>query len=166
MEVCSIWSNKIRFPLRWGCFNNIVPVHYMDANKTHGENGRWELQKNAICYFEQILQTTLYKTVAVPPLSSHLTNHPSKTNKTCWRSKVKLIRDVLLWTLTHGWASVNRPAKTYLHHLCVDTGCSLEDLLRAMDDKDGEGRRESRKSVIEIIWLCANKLSLLNENNY
>ena len=38
------------------------------------------------------------------------------------------------WTCTHGCISVGWPVKeTYLPQLCVDTGCSLEDLLRAMD---------------------------------
>ena len=30
-------------------------MHHLDANKTHGEKARWELQKNATCCFEQIL---------------------------------------------------------------------------------------------------------------
>ena len=48
----------------------------MDANKTHGEKTKWELHKNAMHCFEQ---TTIQQ-----PLTSNLTNHPSKTNKSCW----------------------------------------------------------------------------------
>ena len=44
--------------------------------------------------------------------------------------------------MTHGRASVGRPAITNLHQLCVDTGCSLEDLPAAMDDRDGWRERE------------------------
>ena len=44
--------------------------------------------------------------------------------------------DVLLWTPSHGRASIGRPARTYLQQLCMDTGCSLEDLLEAIDDRD------------------------------
>ena len=33
--------------------------------------------------------------------------------------KGELICDVLKWTPTHGHTSVNRPAKTYMHHLCA-----------------------------------------------
>ena len=29
------------------------------------------------------------------------------------------------------------PAKTYLHHLCTDIECSLEDMPEAMDERDG-----------------------------
>ena len=56
-------------------------MHHMDANKTHGEKTRWELHKNAMCYFEQILKATPLKTAAVPPLTSHLKNYPSTMNK-------------------------------------------------------------------------------------
>ena len=59
------------------------------------------------------------------------------------RSKDELISDVLLWTPIHGYVKVGQPARTYLHQLCADRGCSLEDLLEAMDDRDGWGERES-----------------------
>ena len=36
----------------------------------------------------------------------------------------------------HTRASVGRPTKTYQEQLCKDTGCSLEDLPEAMDDRD------------------------------
>ena len=39
-----------------------------------------------------------------------------------------LISDVLPWTPTHGHTSFDRPAKTCIHQLCADTGCSLEDI--------------------------------------
>ena len=32
----------------------------------------------------------------------------------CWRSKGKLISDVLLWTPSHGQVKVERPARTYI----------------------------------------------------
>ena len=58
------------------------------------------------------------------------------------------VGDVLLWTPIHGHASVGRPVRIYQHQLCADTGCTLENLLGAMDDRDGwGGRRESGKSV-------------------
>ena len=53
-----------------------------------------------------------------------------------WRSNSELISDVLLWTHSHGQAKVGWPARTYLQQLCADTGCSLENLLGAMDDRD------------------------------
>ena len=40
----------------------------------------------------------------------------------------------LLSSFTYGCTSV---AKPYMRQLCADTGCNLEDLLGAMDDRDG-----------------------------
>ena len=45
-----------------------------------------------------------------------------------WRSKDALISDVLLWTPSHGPASVGRLTRTYLDQLCMDTGYCQEDL--------------------------------------
>ena len=47
-----------------------------------------------------------------------------------------IISDVLLWTPTYGRAKAGRPARTYIQQLCEDTGCSLEDLPEAMNDRD------------------------------
>ena len=57
----------------------------------------------------------------------------------------ELISDVLWWTPMHGYASVGRPASTYIHQLCADTGCSLDDLLRVMDDNGGWRERERER---------------------
>ena len=63
----------------------------------------------------------------------------------CWRSRDELIRDVLLWTPTHGRAKAGRPARTYIQQLCEDTRCCPEDLPRAMND-----REEWRERVRDI----------------
>ena len=54
----------------------------------------------------------------------------------CWRSRDKLISDVLLWTPTYGRAKAGWPARTYIQQLCEDTGCSPEDLPEAMNDRE------------------------------
>ena len=77
----------------------------------------------------------------------HSTNHLPPITKTiqvrwtrhaghCWRSRDKLIRDVLLWTPTYGQAKAGWPARTYIQQLCKDTGCSTEDLPEAMNDRE------------------------------
>ena len=71
-------------------------------------------------------------------------------NKT-WRSKDKLISDVLLWTSIHGRTRAGRPERTYPHQLCADTVCSLEDLPGAMDDRDGEEREREKGEVGESV---------------
>ena len=54
----------------------------------------------------------------------------------CWRSRDKLIRDVLSWTPSHGQAKPGWPARTYVQQLCKDTGCSPEDQPDAMYDRE------------------------------
>ena len=62
------------------------------------------------------------------------------------RRKYKLISNILLWTFIHGCASVGQPARTYSYQVYMDTGCSLEDLPGAMDDRNRW--RESGKYVL------------------
>ena len=63
----------------------------------------------------------------------------------CWRSRDELIRDVLLWTPTHGRAKAGWQAWTYIQQLCEDTGCCPEDLPRVMNE-----REEWRERVRDI----------------
>ena len=44
---------------------------------------------------------------------------------------------MLLWTPSHGRAKARQPTRTYIQQFCADTGYSLEDLLGAMDDREG-----------------------------
>ena len=107
--------------------------------------------------FEQILEAAPHKTAAVRPLDSHFTNNPRKINKICWGlqgSRVELISNTLLWTITHGHTCIGWPTRTYIIYisLCLDIGCSLEDLPRkrpvGMDSK-----KESRESMLSaLLW--------------
>ena len=58
--------------------------------------------------------------------------------------------DVLLWTPSHRRAKAGRPAQTYIQQLYADTGCCLDDLPEAMDD-----REEWRERVRDIRADCA-----------
>ena len=49
---------------------------------------------------------------------------------------------------SHRRESVGRPARTYIHLLCMDTGCSLEDLPEEMDDRD-----EWQESVCNMMMM-------------
>ena len=70
----------------------------------------------------------------------------------CWRSRDELIRDVLLWTPTHGRAKAGRPARTYIQQLCEDTGCCPEDLPRAMNDREELRERVRDIRATNAIW--------------
>ena len=64
--------------------STIVWLRDRDFNKELGGKATWEWHKDTACCFEQILEAAAYKTVAVLSLTSHFTNYPSKTSKTCW----------------------------------------------------------------------------------
>ena len=61
-------------------------------------------------------------------------------------------KDELLWTLSPGRAKATRPAGTYIHQLYADTGCSLEDLPGAMDDRDGWQERVREILAGSVTW--------------
>ena len=55
-----------------GHIHTAIWVHYMDANKTAGEEARRQLHKNAACNLEQVLAATPHKTPTVrPPVPYH-----------------------------------------------------------------------------------------------
>ena len=86
-----------------------------------------------------MLRAILNKSWRQHPTKQQLYGHLQSINKTiqvrrsrhaghCRRSCDELISDELLWTLSHRRANAGRPARTYIQLLCVDTGCTLEDL--------------------------------------
>ena len=72
----------------------------------------------------------------LPPITKTIQVRQTRHAGYCWRSRDELISDVLLWTPTHGRAKAGRPARTYIHQLCEDTGCCPEDLPEAMNDRE------------------------------
>ena len=127
--------------------SNAVWLHHLDLNEMPGEKVRWELHKDIVCCFWQILEAEPYKTPTLGPLTFHLTNHPNNMSKICSTTKEKLINDILQWTLTYGHTNIGQPAKTYIHQLCGNTGCCLEYLLIGTNDE-----RESRESVVLVCY--------------
>ena len=100
----------------------------------------------------------------LPPITKTIQVRRTRHAGHCWRSRDELIRDVLLWTSTHGRAKAGRLARTYIQQLCEDTGCCPEDLPRAMNDREewGERVRDIRAtSVTWWWWYLYSKLFLL-----
>ena len=85
-----------------GRVDTAIWMHYMDANKTLGEKAWRQLQKNAVSNIEQVQVAVPKKSASIRPFTTHHENHPSQLDQTCgtecWRSRDKLISDVLLWT--------------------------------------------------------------------
>ena len=55
---------------------------------------------------------------------------------------------IFQWTSTYAHG---QPAKIYMHHFCMDTGISFDDLPGVMDDRDGWKERE-RVSTSSMTW--------------
>ena len=72
----------------------------------------------------------------LPPITKTIQVRQTRHAGHCWRSKDELINDVLLWTPAYGQAKAGRPAWTYIQQLREDTGCSPEDLPKAMNDRE------------------------------
>ena len=88
----------------------------------------------------------------LPPITKTIQVRRTRHAGHCWRSRDELIRDVLLWTPTHGRAKAGRPARTYIQQLCEDTGCCPEDLPRAMNDREEWRERVRYIRATSTIW--------------
>ena len=69
--------NETQFLSGSGHIDTAIRLHYMDANKTAGEEARRQLHKNAACNLEQVLTTTPHKTPTVRPPASYHENYSS-----------------------------------------------------------------------------------------
>ena len=82
MEIWSEKKRKIGIILNCNRVSTIVWLHQLEFYEILGEKARWELHDDGVCYLEQTLWVTPHKTAHERPLTSNLTNYPSKTNKT------------------------------------------------------------------------------------
>ena len=105
----------------------------MDSNKTAGEEARRQLHKSAASNLEHPTRHQLHG--HLPPITKTIQVRRTRHAGHCWRSRDELIRDVLLWTPTHGRAKAGRPARIYIQQICEDTGCSPDDQPEAMNDR-------------------------------
>ena len=61
------------------------------------------------------------------PISQIIQVRQTRHTRHCWNSKGELVSDIILWTLTHGHTSDCCLAKTYIHQICADSGCRLDN---------------------------------------
>ena len=130
-------------------------MHHVNAGKNHRDKVRWELHNSTKSYFEQMLEATSHE--------QHLYGHllpitkPIQVRRAIHaghysRSKGELISEVFLLSPTKKCASIVRVARTYLHQLSADTGCSLKDLPGTMEDRDGEKWGGIRTVCVNWWW--------------
>ena len=167
-----IWKSDLTDKMKRNCFQAAVVSILLYGCTTWTLTKRLEkkLDGNYTRMLRAILNKTWWQHLTMHQLYGHL--HPiTKTIQArrtrhaghCWRSRNELISDVLLWTPTYGRAKAGQPAQTYKQQLCEDTGCSPEDLLEAMNDREKwqERLRDIPASGTTWWWwwwwLCINK---------
>ena len=84
----------------------------------------------------------------LPPITKTIQARRTRHAGHCWRSKDKILSDVLLWTPAYGQSKAGRPARTFIQQLCDDTGCNPEDMPKAMNDRETWTERGSGISVL------------------
>ena len=119
---------------------------YCNMDAPHGRwLNRW--RKILTANYTRMLRAILNKSWRQHPTKQQLYGHLPPITKTIkigrtrhaehsWRSRDELKSNVLLWTPSHGRAKAGRPVRTYMQHLSADTGCSPEDLPKAMDNRE------------------------------
>ena len=136
------------------------------------------LEKKLDGNYTRMLRAILSKSWRQHPTRHQLYSHLPPITKTiqvrltrhaghCWRSRVELISDVLLWTPIYGRTKTERSARTYIQQLCEDTGCSPEDLPVAINDR--EKWRESQgypcwwHDMMMMMIMSFTKIHILND---
>ena len=88
----------------------------------------------------------------LPPVTESIQVRQTRHAGHCWSGGDELISDVLLWTPTYGRAKAGRPARYYIQQLCEDTGCSPEDLLEAINDREKWRERVRDIRASDTTW--------------
>ena len=102
-------------------------------------NGKQESKESAQSeWFDDDPQSNTLQNSNFRPLTSYLSSQANKRKKTylALLKKDEIRSDIIQWTPTHWHASVGRPAKIYIKQLSADTRYRLEDLPRAMAEKE------------------------------
>ena len=145
------------FPPSRGYVCTTEELHLLDSYKTIERKANWEIHKNGMCCFEQILgavhtKQQLYSHLLL--ISQTIQIRWTRHDGHCWRSMHKLISDTLLSTPTHEHNCAGRRAKTYIvlwGHQIQSTGLvrsgrwygwmdreSRDDILSAWFDDNGD----------------------------
>ena len=144
-RLSNIWRSELTDKMKRGFFQAAVESILLYGCTTWTLTKR--LEKKLDGNYTRMLRAILNKSWRQHPTRHQLYGHLPPITKTiqarrtrhaghCWRSRDELISDVLLWTPTYGGVKAGRPVWTYIQQLCEDTGCSLEDLPEAMNDRE------------------------------
>ena len=140
-----IWKSDLADKMKCSFFQAVVVLILLYGCTTWTRTKR--LEKKLDGNYTRMLRAILNKSWKQHPTMHQLYGHLPPITKTiqvrrtrhavhCWSSRDELISNVLIWTPTYGRSKAGRPTRTYIQQLCEDTGCSLEDLPEAMNDRE------------------------------
>ena len=93
----------------------------------------------------------------LPPITKTIQVRRTRHAGHCWRSRDDLIRDVLLWTPTHGRAKAGRPARTYIQQLgrwtigrSGERGSGISVLPARHDDDDDDDLLNETETICKL----------------
>ena len=116
-------------------------------------DGNYTRMLQAILYKSWRLHSTKQQLYGrLPPITKTIQVRRTRHAEHCWRSRDELIKDVVLWSPSHGRAKAGRPARTYIQQLSADTECSPENPLEAIDNRNGWRERVRDICVDGMTW--------------
>ena len=168
----------MRFPLITAIrICHLLPVHHLGMALLAGLKVKIQ-QKKLDGNYTRMLQAIMNKSWRQHHTKIQLYGHLPPIRKTIqvrrtrhaghsWRSRGKLLSDVLLWTSTYGRSKAGRPARTYIQQLSEETGCSPEDLPEAMNDREKwrERVRDIRAGGMTWWWWWWNTNRIVKDLN-
>ena len=107
---CSFFQTAVASILLYGC-----ATWTLTKRMEKGLNGNYTRMLQAILKFWKQYPTKQQLYGHLPPITKTIKVRRTRHAGHCWRSKDKLISDVLLWNPSHGRAKTGRPARTYIH---------------------------------------------------
>ena len=140
-----IWKSDLTDKMKHSFFQAAVMLILLYGCTTWTLTKR--LEKKLDSNYTRMLRAILNKSWQQHPTKHQLYGHLPTITKTIqvrrtrhaghyWKTRDKLISDILQWTPTYGRAKAKRPARTYIQQLCEDMGCSPEDQPEAMNDRE------------------------------
>ena len=99
------------------------------------------------------MKTTPYSTAASRPLTHISQTIQIRRGRQALWSTEEFIRNVPLWTPTHGHTSAAWSAKTYIHLHYADTACCLKNFPRTMTDDAWELKNTYYRHVLMIMMI-------------
>ena len=72
----------------------------------------------------------------IPDICTSIRQQRLRFSGHCWRSKLELASDVIIWQPIHGKRKRGRPRRTYVDQLVDDTLCDVNEIKKVMEDRD------------------------------